>query len=538
MSAASIRGLSESEEDRAFMQRRVSMFALAIGGVVLGFWLYRVAAASVLGEPVLGDPSLSWHLAAALCFIAPWILMRKKPRSAEFVSLGEMGALCSGVLAISIAAFYLPPENRPDFVLLLALTNLILGRATFVPCTGQGTLVFVVIFGTILLVTVYMGTLRIDHEQWSTLYPQLSSLEPRRAALYATLEIGVWWSITAVLATAIASVIYGLRWRARNAEELGQYKLEEKLGEGGMGVVYRASHAFLRRPTAVKLLPPEKAGADNVRRFEQEVQLTASLTHPNTITIFDYGHTADGLFYYAMEYIHGLDLAGLVARSGPQHEGRVVDLMLQAASALVEAHGIGLVHRDIKPSNIMVRLLHQQGDAGDCVKLLDFGLVKQTRNEGGIELTDEANLSGTPQYMAPESIKNPSSVDARVDIYALGAVAYYLLTGTHVFGGATIVEVCSHHLHSRPEPPSSRRGQPIDPDLEALVLECLAKDAADRPQSALELKRRLQACRIAGWGPEQAQAWWAAHGDTPRPVVESDDSRPMTVEVRVDSRMA
>ena len=279
-----------------------------------------------------------------------------------------------------------------------------------------------------------------------------------------------------------------------------------------MGVVYRASHAFLRRPTAVKLLPPEKAGAENLRRFEQEVQLTASLKHPNTITIFDYGHTADGVFYYAMEYVQGLILSDLVARSGPQHQGRVVALMRQAASALVEAHEVGLVHRDIKPSNIMVHLAHGFGGVGDGVKVLDFGLVKQVRQEGGIDLTNEANLSGTPQYMAPESIKSPDTIDARADLYALGAVAYYLLTGSHVFGGETIVEVCSHHLHTSPDPVSTRLGTPISEDLESLILCCLAKDPADRPQTAEELERRFAECaNVPRWTYEDAQRWWAEH---------------------------
>ena len=325
--------------------------------------------------------------------------------------------------------------------------------------------------------------------------------------------------------------------RVHDAEQLGQYRLEEKIGEGGMGAVYRASHAFLRRPTAVKLLPSDKAGEDNIRRFEQEVQLTASLKHPHTITIFDYGHTADGLFYYAMEYIDGLTLSDLIARSGAQHQGRVVELMRQVTSALVEAHGIGLVHRDIKPSNIMVRLLHPHGGEGDSVNVLDFGLVKEVGREGGIDVTNEASLSGTPQYMAPESITEPNAVDARTDLYALGAVAYYLLTGTHVFTGKTVVEVCSKHLNSPPEPLSSRLGKPIAPDLEQLVLRCLAKAPSDRPQSALELKHQLSECAgIPPWTSEDASRWWAVHGERSPETPLPEGEGVLTVDLQFTSR--
>ncbi|MBT8451467.1 MAG: serine/threonine protein kinase [Deltaproteobacteria bacterium] len=541
MTVASIRGLSESDEDRAFLQRRVALFSLVIGGACLLFWLYRVPVILYLERPDgFTRPATWWHLAAAVFFLMPWTLCRRGSPSVRFISAVELSALTLGVFALCIMSLYISTEVRPDFILLLGLTNVILARSILVPCTGRWTLTLGTIFGAALLATVYVGTLRIDLPKWSAFVPELRGVSAPRAALYATIEVGSWWVLTTVLAIAISYVIYGLRRQVRDAEQLGQYRLEHKLGEGGMGVVYRASHAFLRRPTAVKLLPPEKAGAENLRRFEQEVQLTASLTDPNTITIFDYGHTADGLFYYAMEYVDGLDLSGLVQRSGPQQQGRVVNLIGQAASALVEAHSVGLVHRDIKPSNIMVHLPHTHRGAEDCVKVLDFGLVKQVRGEGGIELTNEANLSGTPQYMAPEAITSPSTVDARSDLYALGAVAYYLLTGTHVFGGATIVEVCSHHLHSTPEAPSSRLGKPIDANVERLILACLEKDASDRPQSAFEFKEGLAACAdVPRWTSEDAQRWWASHGEPPQqPTQPPGVERMLTVDVQVDSRGA
>jgi serine/threonine-protein kinase len=538
MQLPSARGLSASEEDRAFLQRRVALFGLVIGASYLFFWIYRIGLLLALGRPDgFRHPSFWWHLAAAGFFLLPWFACRRRKRSARFIRMAELAALSMGVLATSVMAMYIPFEGRPDFIGLLALSNVILARAIFVPSSGRWTLTLGMIVGAVLLSFVYFGSLGLDLQKWSVLYPELTEQTAQRTAANITIEIAVWWVLATALSTGASVVIYGLRRRVRDAEQLGQYRLEELLGEGGMGAVYRASHTFLRRPTAVKLLPPDKAGADNVRRFEQEVQLTASLTHPHTITIFDYGHTSDGLFYYAMEYIDGLTLTDLVARSGAQHQGRVIDLMRQAASALVEAHGIGLVHRDLKPGNIMVHLLHPYGGAGDFVKVLDFGLVKEVRQQGGVELTNEASLSGTPQYMAPESITAPDAVDARADLYALGAVAYYLLTGTHVFTGKSIVEVCSHHLHSTPETLSSRLGKPISPDLEHLVLRCLAKDPADRPQSAFELERCLSECAgVPPWTPAEASLWWAAHGELSRKTPPPAGEGILTVDLQLTSR--
>jgi serine/threonine-protein kinase len=551
MTLASARGLSESEEDRAFLQRRVALFGLVIGGSYLFFWLYRVVMLLLMNhQEGFVDPSLWWHLAAAGFFLVPWLLFRRGKRSARFVRMAELAALSLGVFATGVMAMYIPLEARPDFIMLLALSNVIVGRAVFVPSTGRWTLTLGLIIGAVLLTCVYYGSLDLDLRQrgpwvtgryfgveWSVIYPKLTDQTARRLAAGITTEVAVWWVLATALSTGASVVIYGLRRRVHDAEQLGQYRLEEKIGEGGMGAVYRASHAFLRRPTAVKLLPPDRAGADNLRRFEQEVQLTASLTHPHTVTIFDYGHTSDGLFYYAMEYIDGLTLTDLVTRSGAQDEGRVVHLMRQAASALVEAHGIGLVHRDIKPGNIMVHLLHPHGGGEDFVKVLDFGLVKEVRREGGIQLTNEANLAGTPQYMAPESITSPDSVDGRADLYALGAVGYYLLTGTHVFTGESIVEVCGHHLHSDPEPLSSRLGKPVAPALEETVLSCLAKDPSRRPQTAWELEQRLADCAgIDPWTTEDAQRWWSTHGELSRKTPPPQGEGVMTVELHLTSR--
>jgi serine/threonine-protein kinase len=271
-----------------------------------------------------------------------------------------------------------------------------------------------------------------------------------------------------------------------------------------MGQVYRARHGMMRRPTAIKLLQPDRAGEVDLSRFEREVQLTARLTHPNTITIFDYGRTHDGVFYYAMELLDGATLQRIVAVAGAQSAGRVVRILAMVCGALSEAHAIGLIHRDIKPANIM---LCTQGGERDVVKLLDFGLVKEFEVGRDVTLTGASVIVGTPQYMAPESILAPGTVDARADIYAVGAVAYYLLAGVDVFDGKSIMEVCGQHLHEEPTSLSAR-GLAIPAELEAVVLACLNKDPNRRPQNALELRRRVEACPVEPWDDDKALAWW------------------------------
>jgi serine/threonine protein kinase len=327
-------------------------------------------------------------------------------------------------------------------------------------------------------------------------------------------------------------------WRQRLDEaelklkRLGQYTLEQKIGEGGMGVVYRARHALMRRDTAIKLLLPDRADAASIERFEREVCLTCHLSHPNTIQIYDYGHTPDGVFYYVMELLRGLNLHELVTRHGPQPEGRVVHILTQVCESLSEAHALGLIHRDIKPANVY---LCERGGVPDCVKVLDFGLVRLYRAEKGnpMHLTGEKGVVGTPWFMSPESIKNSTLSDPRSDIYAVGALAYFLLTRQYVFNGESAVEIYEKQLTQAPMPPSRRSSNPVSPELERTLLRCLEKDAQLRPQSINELCSLLQASpRAADWGPQERATWWSLH--QPQAPTPSAQPSPPPATIRIE----
>ncbi len=306
--------------------------------------------------------------------------------------------------------------------------------------------------------------------------------------------------------------------------QLGQYALEEKIGSGGMGSVYRARHAFLRRPTAVKVLDADKVTADSLGRFEREVQLTSQLCHPNTIAVYDYGNTPDGTFYYAMEYLEGVNLEDLVKQWGALPEARVVPILRQICGSLAEAHAVGLIHRDIKPANI---ILTARAGLLDFVKVLDFGLVKAANTEEAAKLTQANVTVGTPLYLSPEAVENPQTVTPLSDVYAIGAVAYYLVTGTPVFTGKTVVEICMKHIRAQPEPPSARLGRPVSAGLEDLILRCLAKNPQDRPAGTRALAEELDGLEPGGsWTRAEADAWWASFKrlrgeDAPREAPES-----------------
>ena len=309
--------------------------------------------------------------------------------------------------------------------------------------------------------------------------------------------------------------------------EMGSYKLTELLGMGGMGEVWRAEHRMLARPAAIKLVRSEIGGRTDEqtatlhRRFEREVQATTALRSPHTVAVYDYGTAADGCFYYVMELLNGFDLETLIQRFGPQPPERVLSFLLQACDSLAEAHSAGLIHRDIKPKNLFVCRL---GLHYDFVKVLDFGLVKSAASSGDSQsqLTLDGTTTGTPAYMSPEMALGEKTMDARSDIYSLGCVAYWLLTGQLVFKGNTPTAVLLAHVQNPPIPPSQRSELEIPEDLERVILTCLEKDPARRPQSAQELAQLLESCRDArDWNRDQAERWWRIHAPSlaaPTPV--------------------
>jgi eukaryotic-like serine/threonine-protein kinase len=321
--------------------------------------------------------------------------------------------------------------------------------------------------------------------------------------------LGIWMVSAAAVAIYGAHRIEVFRVEASNARKLGQYQLKHRLGSGGMGEVYLAEHILLRRPCAVKLIRPDRTTDTNsFLRFEREVQVTATLTHPNTVQVFDYGHAEDGTFYYAMEYLPGLNLEELVKRHGPLPPERAVHLLRQACGALHEAHSVGLIHRDIKPNNIITC---ERGGLHDVAKLLDFGLVRSHGlGTGADNLTQEGALAGTPAYMSPEQADGKKDLDARSDIYSLGAVAYYLLTGQPPFVRPTPLQTLIAHACDLPIPPDQLRAG-VPTDLQAVVLRCLEKDPAQRFPDTRSLVKALAGCQAAGlWTEERAIAWWQA----------------------------
>ncbi|MCB9659844.1 MAG: protein kinase [Sandaracinaceae bacterium] len=348
----------------------------------------------------------------------------------------------------------------------------------------------------------------------------LASVHQQRNGLLAV--VGLALVVALLVSLRLSRSVSNLRKPASlEGSQVGQYKLEARLGEGGMGTVYRASHAMLRRPTAVKLLREDRRRAKDLARFEREVQLTAQLTHPNTIAIYDYGLTPEGAFYYAMEHVEGVTLQALISAVGPLPAARVIHILQQVLGSLAEAHDVGLIHRDIKPANIM---LCERGGVADVVKVLDFGLVKRlSPRDSEKDLSGTDNFAGTPLYLAPESVTNPKQLDARSDLYSVAAVGYFLLTATPVFQGKTAVDTITQHLKAAPESPSSRLGRPVAADLERVLLAALAKNPEDRPENAREFALMLDTCADAHvWRTQDSRTWWRTHGAIVSEVVLSE----------------
>jgi serine/threonine-protein kinase len=416
-------------------------------------------------------------------------------------------------------------------------------------------LVFLVVSTYGIAIAEYINPLRLDNNGWIGLSwvavwtPFYTVMVPTRPgkALIATLaalsavpvmigfmilsgrttfnpspfEFFFWivfpYLLVAVVAYVGQRVVYALGKEATLAQELGSYRLVERLGQGGMGEVWRASHRLLARPAAIKLLRPMSsadAASDALRRFEREAQVTAQLRSPHTVELWDFGVADDGRFYYVMELLEGLDLDKLVKRHGPMPPERVIYLLRQVCHSLAEAEANGLVHRDVKPANIYVC---RYGGDYDFVKLLDFGIVKaahSTTLDTAIMVTHENLVRGTPAFIAPEQALG-GSIDGRADLYATGCVAYWLLTGELVFTADTTMGVLLHHAHTAPTPPSERSETPVPVELERLIMSCLAKNPDERPQTARELSKCLAEIELpAVWDEERAREWWMQHEPT------------------------
>ncbi len=447
---------------------------------------------------------------------------------------GTYAALALVMLLLSLGLYwYIPRSTRgPRFLLNLGLALYLAANL----CAG----VFDAILGVPGLSWLVISIL---------IYPAIVPDTPRRtfavAFVVASMDPGgalIWRALggqippisqvflqaipnylCAGLATLVSYVITRLGRQVSEAREMGSYVLGDRIGRGGMGEVWRATHRLLARPAAIKLIKPEALGAMTpeqgsvmVQRFRREARAAAMLRSPHTIQLFDFGVAGDGTFYYVMELLDGMDLQTLVSRFGPLPPARAVHLLAQACESLAEAHERGLIHRDIKPANIYVS---RMGHYFDFVKVLDFGLVKgdgSGAQEAG--LTAPEMISGTPTYLAPETALG-DPVDHRVDIYALGCVAYWMLAGRVVFEGDSTLQIVARHVQTPPDPPSRYSPSPIPHALEDTVLACLAKSPADRPSSAPELAERLARCKLGSvWTREDARGWWESRLEPVQPV--------------------
>jgi serine/threonine-protein kinase len=505
-----------SPEAKAFYQSRVASFGLSIavaGAIGLAFRIVIGLASGTLHEK-LGEPGFWLHASAIVPCLAMWFVCRGGPQPLPTVVTAEtMGLLFASVGYIGMG-MTIPPEVGADVITAFALSFALFSRAVFVPSTAGHSGMLGLLLGVPLVGMMALHYRDVDPAMWRMVGYDTRGFERSTIITATALMTTMWWTLTVGLSSIASYVIHRLRSEVSSIRSLGQYQLEDKLGEGAMGVVYRATHGMLKRPTAVKLLRPELGGHEVHDLFRREVQLTATLKHPHTITIYDYGRTPEGLFYYAMELLDGASLQDIVEATGPQPVPRVVYILRDVALALDEAHGVGLIHRDVKPSNIV---LTRQRGAGDFVKVVDFGLVKRISDEDDSGASDTGSvysIKGTPHYLSPEGVNAPSEVDARSDLYSLGAVGYFLLAGRPVFDGDTVFEICMQHVQAAPPPMSEARGEPVPEQLEKLILSCLSKSKDDRPASAHALADALDQLDLPRWTRADAEQWWQRYGSS------------------------
>jgi len=477
---------------------RVAAFVLALGFGVFIVW--RGIAALFDLSPVSIDATFFGQI--ALCAILLFLALRccrVCQYSSKTLRIQEL--LIFGLPAIFLFAVYFAMMRecaikdrmllRPDAPWLLLMFT----YAMFIPNTWRRA---AIVIGAMAVAPIALtAVLWMVDQMCATLIA---------ADLWRMISMALILLLSGAASVIGVHTINALRVEAFAARQLGQYRLGERLGAGGMGEVYLAEHQLMKRPVAIKLVRPEKAGDTRIlARFEREVQSTAQLSHWNNIDIFDYGRTDDGTFYYVMEYLPGLSLDDLVARYGPLPPERVIHLLRQTCDALAEAHACGLIHRDIKPGNIFAA---KRGGMYDVAKLLDFGMVKTLDGVEATHLTHDGSITGSPLFMSPEQATGDAEPDERSDIYSLGVVAYFLLTGQVPFEGRQPIKVLVAHAQRQPQPPHLLRAD-VPADLEAVVMRCLEKSPADRYASAMELAADLDACEHAGrWTSAEAAAWW------------------------------
>jgi serine/threonine-protein kinase len=498
---ARLGGTPGQEEERALLQSRLAFFGLATAMAFILLYVMRLVA-----HP---RPANHLLLVPVVALVGTWLYCRRGG-SCPWAALGRLDAVLAPLVSLALGALtvslspdwawdgrdFVEPLGRAlSFPLVMAAAFLVLARAVMIPSHPLRTLWVSLATAAPAGVAAHLYNASFHSGLEHPLFPSLAEV--------------VWLGLGVGLAVMTSGVTYGLREAAREARQLGQYTLEERIGIGGMGEVHRARHALLRRPVAVKLLPPEQSGGASAERFDREAQLTSLLTHPNTVAVYDYGRTSDGVFYYVMELLDGVDLEELVGEEGPQPPARVAHILRQVCGSLAEAHDLGLIHRDIKPANV---ILTRRWGLADVVKVVDFGLVKDLAAAPGAGLTAENSLTGTPLYMAPEAIRSARGVGVPSDLYAVGALGYFLLTGHPVFEGESVVEVAGHHLHTSPAPPSKKLGQPVPESLEAVILGCLEKDPGDRPPSAAALLAKLEDLPgVPPWTQDEARKRWEQH---------------------------
>ncbi|HEX9395685.1 MAG TPA: serine/threonine protein kinase [Burkholderiales bacterium] len=363
----------------------------------------------------------------------------------------------------------------------------------------------------------HKGVSVVGAAQWLPEFGMGVAIEIEAAEAYAPLRYlniafaVVFGALVLAVAAALGVALSVVRLRRQIGEtrKAGHYRLRKLIGSGGMANIYLAQHDLLKRPTAIKLLKPTVATDEMIARFEREVQLASTLSHPNTVEIFDFGRTRDGLFYYAMEYLDGLTISEVLSKDKFISVARTLHILRQVCEALVEAHGKGLVHRDIKPENIMVC---RHGGACDFVKILDFGLVKHMSGKHSRDLTRNLRILGTPVYMAPERLRNPADVDGRADIYAVGAVGFYMLTGQRLFEGSDDLGITTKVLNEAPPSLSTASPQPIPVELDLIIASCVEKKREDRPQRVTDLLEAFDALAAEHrWTQAEAEAWWTTH---------------------------